>query len=156
MDVVRLNKSTYKDWFLKKHYLKRMPFSIAFTFGLVIDSKLEGICAFSYPTGSFDFSTSVYELSRMVLNDELKKNTLSWFLSQSLKQINEPSVVVSYADENQGHYGYIYQATNWLYTGYSSAEKLMFVNGKKISRRSVHDIYGTSSIPKLVEMGKYS
>lgn len=153
MDIVKLNKSTYKDWFLKKHYLKRMPFSIAFCFGLVNDGKLEGVCAFSYPTGSFDFSKNIYELSRLVLNEDLEDNILSWFLSQCLKSIDEASVIVSYADENNGHYGYIYQATNWIYTGYSSAEKLMYVNGREIPRRSVGDIYGTSSIPKLLEMG---
>jgi len=29
-------------------------------------------------------------------------------------------VVVSYADTSQNHHGYIYQATNWIYTGLSA------------------------------------
>jgi hypothetical protein len=29
-------------------------------------------------------------------------------------------IIVSYADTSQGHNGYIYQATNWLYTGLSA------------------------------------
>ncbi len=28
--------------------------------------------------------------------------------------------VLSYADQSHGHHGYIYQATNWIYTGLSA------------------------------------
>jgi len=30
-------------------------------------------------------------------------------------------IIVSYADTSQNHHGYIYQATNWLYTGMTIA-----------------------------------
>lgn len=32
----------------------------------------------------------------------------------------KPCVLVSYADTSQNHHGYIYQATNWIYTGLSA------------------------------------
>jgi hypothetical protein len=32
----------------------------------------------------------------------------------------KPSIVVSYADVAQGHVGYVYQATNFIYTGLSA------------------------------------
>ena len=40
-----------------------------------------------------------------------------------------PSVVVSYADTGQGHVGFVYQATNFIYTGLSAAFKDPMVKG---------------------------
>jgi len=57
------------------------------------------------------------ELNRLVIDEGSKKNVLSFFVSQTLKKLPCPNVVVSYADTSQNHHGYIYQATNWIYTG---------------------------------------
>ena len=38
----------------------------------------------------------------------------------SLNLLPKPQAIVSYADTSQGHHGYIYQATNWIYTGLSA------------------------------------
>jgi hypothetical protein len=62
----------------------------------------------------------LYELNRLVINDNVIKNSLSWFISQTLQKMPKPSVIVSYADTSQNHNGYIYQATNWIYTGLSA------------------------------------
>ena len=40
-------------------------------------------------------------------------------MGQTLTLIPKPSIVVSYADTSMGHIGYVYQATNFLYTGLS-------------------------------------
>lgn len=152
MEVIRLNSKDCEDWLLNKHYLKRMP-TIAVAFGLVIDGKVEGICTFSSAVARFDLSQTPYELSRLVLNEKFERNTLSWFLSRCLKMFPKSAIIVSYADENWGHHGYIYQATNWIYTGLSSSERRIFVNGVEVHRRTLYQRYGTSSIPKLKEMG---
>jgi hypothetical protein len=67
-----------------------------------------------------DNSSIVYELNRLIVNDGLKKNSLSYFVGGSLKLLPRPMCIVSYADTSFGHTGYIYQATNWLYTGLSA------------------------------------
>jgi len=108
-----------KEWLLKKHYAKRMC-SISYSFGLFENNLLVGICTFGMPPTPF-FSTlfsgeSYYELNRLCVKDGLDKNSLSYFVSNCLKQMKK-CVVVSYADPNNGHNGYIYQATNWVYTG---------------------------------------
>lgn len=36
------------------------------------------------------------------------------------KNDTPPCVIVSYADTSKNHHGYIYQATNWIYTGLSA------------------------------------
>lgn len=63
------------------------------------------------------------------MNDGLPKNTLSFFVSKCLKMIETPCVVVSYADTSMNHNGYIYQATNWIYTGLSAKVKDYKVRG---------------------------
>jgi hypothetical protein len=64
----------------------------------------------------------VLELSRLVLITNTK-NAASILISKSLKQLKtKPTVIVSYADCNEGHIGYVYQATNWIYTGQGNPE----------------------------------
>lgn len=119
-----------KSWLLNKHYAKRVP-SISYSFGLYDDDKiLQGVCTFGFPpnqeynNGACVFANKIsvltLELNRLVVNDGLPKNTLSYFVSGCLKLLPKPSCIVSYADPNNGHHGYIYQATNWIYTGTST------------------------------------
>jgi hypothetical protein len=127
-------KNTYKvlsikpqetyDWLLKKHYAKRIP-SISYSFGLYKESILMGVLTIGKPASPSlcigvcgkEFSEYVYELNRLCVTDNLEKNVLSFFVSSSLNQIQEDLIIVSYADTAMNHNGYIYQATNWIYTG---------------------------------------
>ena len=67
-----------------------------------------------------EYKDNFLELNRLVVNDGLPRNALSFFVSGALKMLPRPMVVISYADSGQGHHGYIYQATNWVYTGMSN------------------------------------
>ena len=40
-----------------------------------------------------------------------------------IKATRKPKIVVSYADTSKGHVGYVYQATNFIYTGMSAGEQ---------------------------------
>jgi len=116
-------KEKGKEWFLNKHYAKRMP-PITFLFGLILDNEIKGVCSFGTPASNAIRSVysdyNVIELNRLCIDEGLEKNILSWFLSKCLNIIPKPNVVVSYADTSKGHNGYIYQATNWFYTGLSA------------------------------------
>lgn len=122
--VKSIDSSQTYDWLLHKHYAKRIP-SISFAFGLFDkENIMQGVVTYGKPASpslcngicGLDNSRFVYELNRLCANDGLPKNTLSFFLSKSLKQL--PSlIIVSYADTAKNHTGYIYQATNWIYTG---------------------------------------
>ena len=75
----------------------------------------------------------------------MPKNALSYFVSQSLKQLPKPKVIVSYADTSQNHHGYIYQATNWIYTGLSVAFRDYMVKGfEHLHSGSIMDLVGRS------------
>ena len=123
-----------KEWLLKKHYAKRIP-PIEFAFGLYDQNNiLNGVVTYGTPVSSvlrnlWDNKYKLYELNRLVINENAEKNSLSFFVSQSLKLLPSPSVIVSYADTSQNHHGYIYQATNWIYTGLSAAFKDYYVKG---------------------------
>lgn len=118
-----ISEQTY-DWLLHKHYAKRIP-SISYAFGLYQSEILKGILTIGKPASPSlcdgvcgkEFSQYVYELNRLCVDDNLEKNVLSYFVSQALKLIKDDLIIVSYADTMMSHNGYIYQATNWIYTG---------------------------------------
>lgn len=117
--VIKIDAKETEEWLLYKHYAKRKC-NIMFSFALVTNSEIVGVCTLGMPPTPFLsklFKKGTYlELNRLVTNDYLEKNALSYFVSNILRNIGE-YVVVSYADPNNGHNGYIYQATNWIYTG---------------------------------------
>lgn len=127
MNVRSINNFEVKDWLLNKHYAKRMC-SISYSFGLYIDNVLNGVVTFGMPPSSnlaesicgLDCKENVLELNRLVVNDGLPKNTLSFFVSNSIKKLPNNKIIVSFSDANMNHNGYIYQATNFIYTGVSS------------------------------------
>ena len=110
----------YRDWLLNKHYAHTLP-SVISAFGLYDNEKiLQGVCCYGTPANNHNNTLGSYrciELVRLVVNENLPKNTLSFFVTQSFKFLEQPLVIISYADEGKNHHGYIYQATNWIYTG---------------------------------------
>jgi hypothetical protein len=114
------------DWLLNKHYAKRIP-SISYAFGLYNNNILIGVLTIGKPASPSlcdgicgkENSQYVYELNRLCVNDGLEKNVLSFFVSKCLKMVKDDMILVSYADAGMYHHGYIYQATNWIYTGKS-------------------------------------
>lgn len=124
-----------KDWIVKKHYAKRLP-PIEYAYGLFnIENILIGVVTYGTPVShtlrSLFNGYKLIELNRLVVSENLDKNCLSYFVSQSIKLLPKPLVIVSYADTSMNHHGYIYQATNWHYTGLSIPFKDYYVKGKE-------------------------
>lgn len=128
-DVDELDKEVARDMVLCNHYSGRCP-GIKYAFGIYEDSVLAGCVVYSIPASytlcngvcGADFRSHVLELSRLVVTTS-SCNAASYLIGTSLRSIPD-HVVVSYADCNDhiGHVGYVYQATNWVYTGQGSAE----------------------------------
>lgn len=144
------------DWLLHKHYAKRIP-NIEYSFG-IYNEDLVGVCTFGTPPRVMNNGESIFkeyrvktfELNRLVINEGLDKNVLSFFVSRCLNFLPKPCCVVSYADCTFGHNGYIYQATNWIYTGLNQIhEKEWFLNGKEVHQRTLSAMGLTSAELKL-------
>ena len=136
-----------KEWLLKKHYLKRIT-SFTYSFGLYDGIELVGVCTFGNAIPmqmkksicGEKYMNLVYELNRLITNDDLDKNATSFFVSSCLKMLPKPLIVVSYADKSFGHNGYIYQATNFYFTGESHTQKDWKLKGKEhIHSRTLMD-----------------
>lgn len=145
------------------HYAHRVP-SIVVAVGMFVDEVLAGVCTYGIPPApevqgacGEEYKQNTIELNRLFVFDEVGKNGESWLIGQSFKLMpNNYFVLISYADKGQNHTGYIYQATNWLYTGLSSpggTSSEMLINGKRISGKGCFNIYGTQSIGQLSDMG---
>jgi hypothetical protein len=154
--VVPIKTEECKEWFLKKHYAKRIPNSI-FTFGIYAGSLLQGVVSYGMTANNnlneIVQGVKAIELNRLVINDDVDKNTLSFFVSQSLKMLPKPMVVISYADSGQGHHGYIYQATNWIYTGLGKGDYEFRKNGRQYHRKNIYDLLGTGSLENAKKHG---
>jgi hypothetical protein len=104
----------------------------------------------------------VIELTRLWIKDGVGKNIESYVISQSLKWLKNNTnikIILSYADDEQGHLGTIYQATNFLFTGRNSDTNLMpnysiSLSGpetgyKWIHSRTVSATYGSHNVEHL-------
>ena len=113
-------------WCLNIHYAKRIP-SISYAYGLIRDGELVGVVTYGTPPSATlcrglcgdQYQKQVVELNRLILRDNLP-NEASRLVGGSLRLLPTPRIVVSFADNAQAHTGYVYQATNFMYTGLSS------------------------------------
>ena len=98
-------------------------------FGLFLDGEMIGVVTYGVPAShplcigiaGAENQKNVLELNRLVIKPEYNgQNYASFLVGRSLKQLPNHTFVVSYADTAWSHVGYIYQATNFLYTGLSA------------------------------------
>jgi hypothetical protein len=123
------------------HYSNCLPSSLQkrVAIGVWEDGAFVGVVIFGHganPQIGTPYGLSIYEcceLTRIALSKRHKspvsriiRVALS-FLRRSQKGIR---LVVSYADESQGHHGGVYQATNWVYEGKSKGVDAIAFNGK--------------------------
>ena len=150
-----------REWLLKKHYLHRMT-SFTYSFGLFENNILVGVITFGNAVPltmkkslfGEKYMNLVYELNRLCTNDDLDKNANSYFISESFKLLPNPLIIVSYADKSVGHNGFIYQATNFIFTGESHTQLDWKVKGKEhLHSRTLMDEFSfqDNRIEKLKE-----
>lgn len=124
-----------RPFLMNIHYARRMP-CIQYAFGLFVDEELIGVVTYGVPAspplckglaGEKNFH-NVLELNRLVIApDKNGKNHASYLVSKSLKMLPNRTFVVSYADTAWSHVGYVYQATNFLYTGATASRTDVYI-----------------------------
>ena len=134
------------NFLLPRHYSGRKP-SITYSFGYYEGNILKAVCTFGKPASNslcigvcgIEFSSKVYELNRLCVDGEINIQ-LSKFVSFCLNELKKHNlIIVSYADKQMNHNGYIYQATNWIYTGSTKERTDKYVEGGKHSRHYDND-----------------
>lgn len=139
-DIVKIRVISYKtacDFLLPRHYSGRKPV-ISIAFGLYVNRCLKAVCSFGKPASNFlcrsimngEYITNVYELNRLCREDDLSYQ-LSEFVAACLRYLAAKDwIIVSYADTQMNHAGYIYQALNFLYTGATKRKIDRFIEDK--------------------------
>ncbi len=145
LEVRIITREDTKDFIMNIHYAHRMP-SISFSFGLYDSEELVGVCTYGKPASPSlcvgvcgkNYKKEVWELNRLVLKYN-RPNEASYFVSRTLKLLPKPMIVVSYSDTAQDHWGTIYQATNFLFTGTTKPRTDMAGKDGKHSRHNFGD-----------------
>jgi hypothetical protein len=164
-EIIPIDHSKAKPFLLYRHYARRIP-AMSYSFGLLLDGTIVGVCVFGSPANKSSNTIAGFrgiELVRLFVEEGCIKNTTSWFLSRCLKMLPSNIMVVSYADPHNNHHGYIYQATNWYYTGQGQRKDggwdsgvTSFIDnatGKQIHARSFGIKFGACTSENAIKNG---
>lgn len=134
------------------HYLHRKC-QASYSYGLfeVVEGKLGemvGVITYGKPASPSlcdavcgkEESGQVMELTRLWTSDNTPKNTESFLIANTLPMVQE-DIIVTYADSEQDHYGFVYQATNFLYTGRGAGGTSWQIEGSNKHTRHLLDEY---------------
>ena len=140
----RVHPSEALAFILPKHYAGRKP-SVSYAFGVRKGIHLVACVTYGLPASPSlcrgvmggSYVDRVIELNRLCRIDEYTE-PLSKLVAYSLRELGklDSFCVVSYADTAMTHVGYIYQATNFLYTGISAKRTDVFTGDGKHSRHA--------------------
>lgn len=132
------------NFLLPRHYSGRAP-QITFAFGWYDGTKLKAVCTFGKPASNTlcdgicgkKYSANVIELNRLCREEDFDdwREPLSKFVALCLRCLSQHNfIVVSYSDTQMNHHGYIYQATNFIYTGLTKERTEKWTPNGKHSR----------------------
>ncbi len=134
-------KYAVENW----HYSKTMPTNKLVKIGVWETNKFIGAVIFvpgATPTLCMTYKISQQqccELTRVALKKH--KTPVSRIVSIAIKFLKKSNpglkLIISFADQNEGHHGGIYQAGGWIYVGEGGPKKIPFLNGKQIHERSL-------------------
>lgn len=135
--VKEVTRQDCQKYIIDIHYASRWP-SISYYYGLFLKEELVGVVLYGTPPSSTlrrgvcgeEYQSDVLELNRLALKNNIK-NEASILVSRSLKMLPRNKIIVSYADTNQSHIGYVYQACNFLYCGLSAKRTDWKIKGKE-------------------------
>ena len=140
---------------MRWHYSRAMPTSKVVYIGVWEDDQFIGVIIFgrgAAPAFHKRYGlkiTETAELVRVALHRH--QHPVSRILSIAIRLLLKSSpglrLLYSFADPDQGHYGGIYQATNWIYTGTTDASPRIYYGS-----RWRHPV----AIYRAVEAGKLS
>lgn len=157
-DIKEITKEQALKMIKKYHYSNTLPKLNKLFVGFYLDEKLVGVVTLGWGTRprhtiqrifpSLD-TKDYYEIGRMCMTEDMPRNSESQMISQLIKwlKVNCPEIKIlfTWADGMVGKVGYVYQASNFIYAGYSGGEMYMY-NGVKIHVRQMKSILLPSGV----------
>lgn len=155
--VERIDYHLAMDVVVEKHYLHRKtPCSFAFGLFERESKSLMGVIVYGTPSSSslrmgicgIAEANNVIELTRLWVDDRVPRNGESFLIGNTIGLIDK-EIVVSYADTAANHTGYIYQATNWIYTGLSAKRTNYTIKGVNKHCQTIADKYTSKELREM-------
>lgn len=151
--VVKVKTDVAKAFVLEHHYRRNMPKLTKVCYGLFIQSEMMGVITLGWGTRPKNtikkifpkLSTPDYfEIGRLCLMDELPRNSESEFIARVARLVKReyPNVKVlfSFSDGIMGKPGFVYQASNFLYSGFIWTDIYLTKEGYLMHPRSVKSL----------------
>ena len=132
------------------HYSHTMPDSTRFCYGGFLNGRLCGVACYGMGCAKSEYTAllpniengTYIELTRLWCANDYPRNTESKLIAESLKLLPpEIKLVISFADESEGHCGIIYQATNWYYLGMSGGGRMILLDNGVMKHTRLLGIY---------------
>jgi hypothetical protein len=161
---LRVVDSTIANDFIKKYHYSRTSPGCTIAIGHYYKDEIKNIILFKNPVGremaqqvmEGGDQTNTFELVRMVSIEPKPQNMESYCISKSFKWLKENmkhiKVIISYADNTMGHFGYSYQAVGFQYYGQSRPTIEWYVDGKREHERTLVTRYGSASYEVLLKL----
>lgn len=136
----------------KYHYSNTLPKINKYYLGFYLENKLVGVLTLGYGTRPKHTIQRIFpsldtkdylEIGRMCMLEEMPRNSESQMISKTVKWLknNHPEIKIlfTWADGMVGKVGYVYQASNFIYAGFSGGEMYM-KDGVKIHVRQMKSV----------------
>ena len=146
-DIREISKEDTLKMIQKYHYSNTLTKINKYFLGFFLEEELVGVVTLGWGTRPRHTIQRIFpslhtkdylEIGRMCMTEEMPRNSESQMLSQLVKWIRmnipELKVLFTWADGMLGKVGYVYQASNFIYAGYSDGEMYM-KDGVKIHVR---------------------
>ena len=175
-DIKEIEREAALRMIQRYHYSNTLPKLNKYFLGFFLGDELVGVVTLGWGTRPRHTIQRIFpsldtkdylEIGRMCMTDEMPRNSESQMLSQLVKwmkkNLPEIKVLFTWADGMVGKVGYVYQASNFIYAGYSGGEMYM-KDGVKLHVRQMKSFLVPSGVkddritvrPTLEQMRKYN
>jgi len=148
LTVKEISFKVAQDFILKYEWLGTMG-TTKFSFGVFHGNVLLGVSCYGLTAGTGALSEPFGEdqkdkgivLVRGACSHEAHPHTASYLIGQCKKKLLDKGYkfVIAYSDPEAGEIGTIYQATNWLFYGFTSpVNYLIRPDGKRVDPKIIH------------------
>ena len=174
--IKEISKEMTLEMIQKYHYSNTLPKLNKYFIGFYLDDELVGVVTLGWGTRPRHTIQRIFpsldtkdylEIGRMCMTEEMPRNSESQMISQLVKWLkqNKPEIKIlfTWADGMVGKVGYVYQASNFIYAGFSGGEMYM-KDGVKIHVRQMKSFLLPPGVkddrktvrPTLAQMRQYN